>query len=464
MYFLILTIYLVCFWDFILGLAQLSGMWVAVLSQVPELTLLIGIFVIQSHGFVRSGTLRRIGGWIDPIFWAFASWLVLTILISENADKFIAFLNAKALIRYVLVFYLATAINWDSKKYLTIRRVFLVCFFIQCFIGLVQWLVGYPALEFFAPKGLQDLFGMRRGSMIDRGRDDLEIFGTFRNTIGFAYLMLIGLVVLLVSQRPSINYKLIFSISLAVCLCYLSGSRIVLLLMLALLALRFLGLENDWIKLRKWFVLGPVLLVIAIYAYLGVLSLDLELQRGSMAYIFSPKILEGLMNQRLGIITLILPQVATDPMLLIGYGADKFSLAANIANTVDVPNQVLVDLLDQTLEDVYWIAILFYYGYVGFFLWILFFFMVYNQLAKVEIGMPTWVVESCRVAKILLLASIPLNFVNQAFENQIFSLALWTFAAITVAAMRQSARTLDGHPNLLLHKKRSSNIPVPAQD
>ena len=439
MYFVIASIWLVCFWEWLISFLPMEDATRAVLTQVPEFVILIGALAAQGNLGSSSKGFRGIGYGLDALLLMFLAWIVVsTILATGTAERYLApdlflsLLNIKALIRYLAVFYIIVKIDWSLADYIKIRSAILMVVAVEAAIGLAQISFGQAALEFFSPKGIQDAFGVARDAFVDRERGDLEIYGTFRNTISFAYLMMIGTVIILVSgiRFGPVGPRLLALLPTA--LIFASGSRVVLFLTLAIYALYFFKLNVARISKSKVLFFSIAGAISAVAIYLFVLSLDLKIERGAVAFVFSKDYIEAAMNQRLGIITLVLPQLIYDPQILLGFGADKAYIADYAINTTYLSNYALIASLRLTLEDVYWVSLLLYFGIPGFLLFCLFLYKIYDRLSDLVRVKDSWFSEAAEIARLLLLLSIPLNFVNQAFEVQIFALVVWSLAAIAL--------------------------------
>lgn len=434
MQFLIASIYLVAFWDFFVRWVPAPPALQAVLSQLPEMVVYAGILVAQFQRLNATGRIRVIGRGIDGALFIFIGWTLFSTLLVMPDGMFIPILNIKALVRYVFVFYLVATIEWNEPRYSMVRRAFYNIFLIQMVIGALQIVIGQPAIEFFSPRSLEGVFGIDRIAFADRDRSSIEVFGTFRNTISFAYLIMIGAILVLISQKKLGALPVTFTVVLALAMLLFSGSRIVLFFLLVFVFLNWSRLEVSWKRTKKWLIAMPILIVSAALVYMYVLSMNLQIEQGSTAYVFSPDYLEGAMNQRLGIITQVLPEMLFRSEILLGLGADKEAIADYLNEILNVPNVALLVTLSKTLEDVYWVTIVLYFGIPGFVLFLVLWFKIYGAVARIVQSETGWISEAAIIAKILLLASVPLNLVNQAFEVQVFALTLWTFAAIAIKA------------------------------
>ncbi|MEN8860721.1 hypothetical protein [Qipengyuania flava] len=448
MYFLIAAIWLVCFWEWSIGFFPISDTTRAVLTQIPEFVILIGVLAAQGKLGSSSKGFRGIGHGLDPLLLLFLFWIVISTLLTSGSsarhlapDLLVSLLNIKALVRYITVFYLIVKIDWSVTNYMRIRSAILMVVVVQVAIGLAQLYFGKAVLEFFSPRGIEEAFGLAREAFVDRERRSLEIYGTFRNTISYAYLMMIGVIVILVA---GIRFGPIGSRALAllpIAMIFASGSRIVLFLTVAIYTLYLFNLNFARASKAKVLFFSTTGALLSVATYTFILSLDLKIERDTAAFVFSKDYIEAAMNQRLGIISLVLPQLISDPQILFGFGADKYYIANYAISTTYLANYALIASLKLTLEDVYWVSLLLYFGIPGFLLFCAFLYKIYARLSYVVRTQDRWISEVAEIARLLLLLSIPLNFVNQAFEVQIFALIFWSFSAI---ALRSSQRPMSG--------------------
>ena len=454
MYFLIAAIWLVCFWEWLISFLPLEDVVRATLTQVPEFVILIGALAVQGKLGSSHKGFRGIGYGLDPLLLSFLAWIIISTLLTTSSagrylapDLLVSLLNIKALIRYIAVFYLIVKIDWSATEYIKVRSAILIVVVVEAAIGLAQISFGQAALEFFSPRGIEDAFGVTRDTFIDRGRSSIEIYGTFRNTISFAYLMMIGAIIILVSGiRFGPIGPRILALALTT-LIFASGSRVVLFLTLAIYILYFFKFNVARLSKAKVFFLSITGAFFSVATYIFILSLDLNIERGAAAFVFSRDYIEAAMNQRLGIVTLVLPQLIYDPQILFGFGADKSYIASYAINATYLTNYALIASLRLTLEDVYWVSLLLYFGIPGFLLFCVFLYKIYARLSDLVRVKDRWFSEAAEIARLLLLLSIPLNFVNQAFEVQVFALVVWSLSAIALrGAQRPIPRDIKRSP------------------
>lgn len=445
MYFLIIVLWMICFWEKFVSLLPITDQTFVLLAQVPEAFLFLGVLWMQASRAPARGAFRGLGGGLDPLLLLFLGWIVLSTVIALTAagpyaapDTFLSLANTKAFVRFFAVFYLVSRIKWDEKKVRTVRNTILLLVAIEVVIGLLQVVLGRPALEFFSPRALADVFGREREAFVDRETEGIEIFGTFRVTISYAYLLMIGAILVMVSKVKVGPLGPRTLAALLIVMIYFSGSRIALLMTLAIYATYFVNLKLGTLSRAKiaTFTLAGILLSVSLYSY--VLSLDLNFERNTLGYVFSPDYIEAARNGRLGVIFIVLPQLMDNPQFFVGYGADWTFIVNNVVQAERIANFTLVATLEKTIEDVYWVALLLYYGVIGMVIFILFLMKLFRRLSEIALDHRGWIGEVAETARLLFLANIALNFVNQAFEVQINSIVLWGYAGIAIVAARQA--------------------------
>lgn len=466
MYFVIAAIWLVCFWEKAVTYLPFEDTTLAVLTQMPEFVIILGVLWMQGSQNAKRRNFRGIGYGLDFLLVGFLLWLALSTILANNAagpflnlDSFVALLNIKALIRFLAIFYLVARVDWTAEKYRKVRNAFLIVVALQAFIGVLQLVIGRPALEFFSPRTLVDVFGANRDAFVDRERDEVEIFGTFRNTISYAYLMMVGAIVVLVSKFRIglLDHRVIAGLLLP--FVFLSGSRAVFLLAAMIYLSYFVKFEIGRLSKSTIYSLALLSIVLVTSIYFYLLSLELSYKPGSFGFVFTPGYIEAAMNGRLGVMVLVLPKLMSSPQFLFGFGADKALIVDYTIQTANIANYALIVTLDKTLEDVYWVAMLLYFGLIGTAIFVLFFIKIYGRISIIAKQDAGWISEAAEIARLLLLLSIPLNFVNQAFEVQIFSLALWSMSAIAISGWR--GRASDLKRRQLAERRSSLRVEVP---
>jgi len=114
-----------------------------------------------------------------------------------------------------------------------------------------------------------------------------------------------------------------------------------------------------------------------------------------------------------------------DDHLFWGLSPDKEHMTHYIINTYNLPH--FIKSLVFLMEDVYWLALFIYYGILGLGIFVFILYLFYNQIRKIEVQATRNSIthNSALMCKVLILSTIPLNFIMQAFEVRHFSFYFW---------------------------------------
>lgn len=425
--------------EFILKWLPVGDQAYLLLRQLIDVIVLSMFALLVLKRVFTGRTIPVIGGGCDALLFIFIACAALTSLLN-HADVALSIANIKALLRYVLLIYITLMLDPSEKQ---INRLLLwisIAIIGQIIFGAFQFAGGFAARDFLAARHVSDtIAGIATDFTGDRFEDINDLMGTMGNTIAFGMFLLVGVSMWLVSHRlGGLKYWLGFCILLVPI--YLTGSRSVILSALFLLLVNY-GLVFNFSKLsRRILLLIPLLIPLF---FLSEYIIETENHK-SFSYIFTSDYIQEALNQRLGILVYIGPQISLSPHSLLGYSPDKFIFIDFVhANLTMVP-QILVDVLEYVIEDVYWVALFIYYGWIGLIIWGLFLFNIWKKLAFIrEQSMSSTLMRLSSTAILLLIVSIPLNFLNQAFEVRAFSFYLWLICGLTLAFYRREKRDTD---------------------
>ena len=126
---------------------------------------------------------------------------------------------------------------------------------------------------------------------------------------------------------------------------------------------------------------------------------------------------------------------------MLGYSSDIGIVATAVGTHFRLP-EVLASIFVEILDDVYWLALLLYYGYVGFACFVLFFgkltALVLRLYRRASDGPAK---RYALIAAFLLILAIPLNGINQTFQIRQFAYYLWLFVGVAIVAVRNAMLT-----------------------
>ena len=421
------------FEEFILKWLPVSDLIYSLLRQVPDI-LIFGLMSILVLERILSGRLIPIiGGRVDFFLAMFVCWAFMTILLNPGADAFLGIANIKALLRYVLLIYIVLLLNPTGSEIEKIVRWLWFVVVAQICIGLFQLIGGIPVRDFLAARHVSEgIGGMVKTFTGDRFEGVNDLMGTMGDTISYGYFLMIGLVIW-IFKKPSRGVKEWIITLLFIGLIYLSGSKAIFLSSIMIL-IGYLVWLYGWRRVCIW--TGFVLPVVAVFMWSAVSNeMVADIQADSS------RLLQGLMNSRLGIMVYILPELFLSPHSIIGFSPDKYFFTEIVVTRFPMIPSILVAILPLILEDVYWVAMQVYFGWIGFFCWLFFLVILYRRIKS---GIYIWGYfrnKIAVVAMVLILVAIPLNLLNQAFEVRTFSFYLWLFCGFALVKRRQAIKS-----------------------
>lgn len=431
---LFLTLYLPVE-DFLLKWVPVPYPVYLALRQIPDALVIVAAGIAVGARTFKTTRFRRIGRAADALL-VLLVVSAFTSAVLQGGNLLTATLNLKALLRYVLVIYVLLNVEMGRREVRTFMRFVYVSLIGQFIVSAIQLVGPIEVDSIFLPR-IEDteVAGTTFQSTADDEAQRGYIFGTMTNTISYGGFLLVGLalhVTRYVRERPLLQYWGMALLMLF--LAFMSGSRAVTIATVLLVGADhyFDGQFGRFV--RKGLYAAPLLIPVLLLA--GV-----DLTDNYFFEIFSGAYIDTAMEQRLGIVLLVLPFFlsALGPIdILFGLSADREILNQFLSDMLDVP-KLLVEQV-ATIEDVYWISLLVYYGLIGFALFSGFVGSVVRQLGRLW-RETTDALERRLVQTTLLLfvVAIPLNFLGQFFETRQFSFYLWAFVGVTLsyAAHRQ---------------------------
>jgi len=427
---------IIFFLAFYLPLEDFLLKWVPVpyevylaLRQVPDALVLAAAGIAVGSRVFQTTRFRLIGRGADALLALFVVSAFGSVLL-QGGSLLPAVLNLKALLRYVLLIYALINIPVDRDTAETLIQVVYASLLIQFVVSGIQLLGPMEVDKLFLPR-IEDteVAGAQLKSTAHKEVQDGYIFGTMTNTISYGGFLLVGLATYLTRfDRDDISMRYWGMVGLILFLSFMSGSRAVTIAVLLLAGTHQYMLG----RLKRLTLIGlfltPLLIPLSMVVSLGITDTY-------FFEIFSTAYVEKAMEQRLGIVVLVLPffLAGLSPLdILFGLSADRQILDQFVSDMFDVPLLLVQEI--ATIEDVYWAALLIYYGLVGFALLAGFLWMVLQQLRTIRRRMRDAMVKRVtRIALLLIIVAVPLNFLGQFFEVRQFSFYLWMFGGISLS-------------------------------
>ena len=311
------------------------------------------------------------------------------------------------LTRYVILFFIIRKIFYlkDFKRF---EIFFLYVFSVQLFVGIIQYFEIPFLYDFFNPRS--DL--PKAANWFVKGESGLA--GTFTFTVNYGYFMFAFSAFILLVDK-SINKK-IFLIFLACILSLFSESSIAFLVTF-IVFLRFFSLVYPKIFYR-FFLLVLIFSIIFLREELSSILSPLLL----IFNMFSEQwIIESLMFTRLGILKLFPLFFSNDLFtILFGFSLDGEALTIFVKNIMgsEIP-AILSNNTVVGIEDVYWIAHLYYFGLLGIIFFIMIFKHIYKNLKFSNNNLKSIHIQM-RTLRLYILLTLLTAFVNQTFSFKSF--------------------------------------------
>jgi hypothetical protein len=411
------------------------------LRQIPDLlTFAVCIAMIGRQVF-EFRPLRMVSGRFDLLLALF----VVLACVSAGLNRIgpaAAFIELKALLRFVLLGCTLALMRPSERDLNRFLKCLLYGVGLQmCFAGL-QMMGGIPARDFLIGRDAgESMLGQTAVFTGDKSGEGNALIGTLGSMINFALFLIVGLCAWLpVNARKRGIYWA--GCGVFVALIYLTHARAPLIVAVSLVLLHQFWLHGG----RR--VLLQVTLLVGLVA-VG-LAAGLQNSQDITSYdspfrvfsLFSPGIFEDFLNQRLGIILYLVPEFLHRWTALFGVGPDPLAVVDWFGRQPGIP-AVLMLVLPGIAGDVYWCTLLFYYGLIGLLAFLGILALCYRMMRNVARETDGIHGTMAQMAVLLLLASVPLNFVNQAFAIRQFSFYLWVAVGLVLGCSARKKLRVD---------------------
>lgn len=396
-------------------------------SQFPDLALLV-LFILNIIWILVTGKkFKIIDGTTETLILIFISLSCVAAIYNQNSISNLI-INLKALFRYFLIIYIVINSNISFKKIFSWVKLIIG---IEIIIGLAQIFLSKTAREFFLPPSIDSISQLQSVSLIHLLKEN-AIFGTMDKSIEFALLMLVAIGFIFSFMHRSVKRLLLFGLCIA--LIYFSTSRSVLIgsFLLIFLIFHFKGSLSKTVY--RSILIVPILIV-GISIYLSFVNLD----DNTFTFAFTERYWEIAKMQRLGTLITVFPAFFSSGVvhLLLGFGPD-----INVVNQYlqSIPNlPYLIDKTPGTIKDVYWIAFLYYYGLIGFIIFIVLLLNI-GLIAKKSISKLYTNSPKRNFVLGLLGVGFFLSFFNQVFEIRTYSYFMWLIFAFLVKEVNDAKK------------------------
>lgn len=342
--------------------------------------------------------------------------------------------NIRPLARYIVLFYLIVNSPLSKQRIDTLIRIILCIGVVQIGIGMIQWFGGPTIYDLFLPReSTLEVAGFTKEyRLLEIGREIGSIYGTLGDTVIYGVFMIVVLVVFL-SRVKRLEYLNLLAIGVLLMFIARSYSRAATFSALIACVVWFF-FQYGWKKTLRLSL--AVLLVFGILlAIVNPFQLEYVNPRkarvglvGNVTGVFSGSYVKVAQKQRLGAILGNVPTVLANKPIL-GYGADQNT-------TIDRLNKSKRSFLFKVLskkgfKDVYWVAILCFYGVLGLGLFAFIFYRLFIASLRLYKQAANRITkEMALVMLCLVVVTVFLLFFNRTLEFRGYGFYFWMCAGI----------------------------------
>lgn len=368
----------VAFEEFVLKFLPVSDTAYSYLRFVGEMLIYIAFGKMALHKLYKGIPFVKTA--IDWPIIGFYSVVLLSMVI--NRSPLIGSLyNIRPFARYIVLFYLIANSPLSDKRITTLLRIILGVGVFQLVIGIIQWVGGPPAFDFFLPReSTLSVAGFTKEyRLLEIGREIGSIYGTLGDTVIYGVFMILVLVIYLSRIRRVAYLNLLGALVLFL---FIARSYSRAATFSALLAGgAWFYFHHGWRKTLR-LALGTLVIFAMLLIVVNPFNLEYVNPRkarvgmvGNVTGVFSGSYVRVAQKQRLGALMGNVPTVIVNKPFL-GYGADQNTTIEKL--NASQRSFLLKVLSKNGFKDVYWVAILCFYGILG----LLFFALIFYQLFR----------------------------------------------------------------------------------
>ena len=439
----------VAFEEFVLKFLPVSDAVYSYLRFFGEILIYIAFGKLVIHKLHRGIPFVKTA--IDLPIIGFYSVVLLSILINRS-PLIGSIYNIRPFARYIVLFYLVANSSLSERRITTFLRIILGVGICQLAAGVIQWVGGPTAFDFFLPRESTLSIGgfTKEYRLLEIGREIGSIYGTLGDTVIYGVFMILVLVVYL-SRIRQLEYLNL--LGAAVLFFFIARSYSRAATFSALLAGgAWYYFHYGWKKTLR-FALATALVFALILAVANPFDLEYINPRkakvglvGNVTGVFSGSYVRVAQKQRLGALIGNVPTVLVNKPIL-GYGADQNSTIEKL--NMSKRSFLLKILSKNGFKDVYWVAILCFYGVLGLVFFALIFYQLFRaalNLYKRSVSTPfagargvisSRVTQQIAIIMLCLVAvTVFLLFFNRTLEFRGYGFYFWLCAGLMFASDR----------------------------
>ena len=362
-------------------------------------------------------------------------YIVVFLSIMINRSPLVGSLyNIRPLARYIVLFYLIVNSPLSKQRIDTLIRIILCIGVVQIGIGMIQWFGGPTLYDLFLPRAstLEVAGFTKEFRLLEIGREIGSIYGTLGDTVIYGVFMIVVLVIFL-SRVKRLEYLNLLAIGILLMFIARSYSRAATFSAL-LACVVWYFFQYGWKKTLR-LSLAVLLIFGILLAIVNPFSLEYINPRkarvglvGNVTGVFSGSYVKVAQKQRLGALLGNVPTVLLNKPIL-GYGADQNTTIDRL--NMSKRSYLFKILSKKGFKDVYWVAILSFYGILGFGLFAFIFYRLFMAALKLYKRTTNRLTkEMALVMLCLVVVTIFLLFFNRTLEFRGYGFYFWLCSGI----------------------------------
>ena len=364
--------------------------------------------------------------------------------------------NIRPLARYIVLFYLIVNSSLPERRIATLLRIILGIGIAQIAVGILQGFGGSTLYDFFLPRApdLNVAGFTKEFRLLEVGREIGSIYGTLGDTVIYGLFMILVLVIYL-SRIRRLEYLNL--LGAAVLFFFIARSYSRAATFSALLAGgAWYYFHYGWKKTLQ--LAGVTVLVFGLLlAITNPFNLEYINPRkarvglvGNVTGVFSGSYVRVAQKQRLGALIGNVPTVLVNKPLL-GYGADQNRAIERL--NMSQRSFLLKVLSKEGFKDVYWVAMLCFYGLLGLGFFALIFYKLFRYAFSLyrrtvspsssedrTVPVSHLARRSAIIMLCLVAVTVFLLFFNRALEFRGYGFYFWLCAGLMFASDRALPR------------------------
>jgi hypothetical protein len=431
------------FEDFMLKWLPVSDTVLTVLRLGSEGVLYGLLLIVVVNRLLKGNAIQKTP--VDSFLLAFIVFAGVSIVLNR-APLLGSIINMRVLVRYITIYYVIVNLHLTRKHIQQLLFFILFIAFGESLLAIFQHFIGVS--EFWYPRQSEvEVAGYQKTyAILTRGIEEGASIGTFGHSVAMGLYLLIAEVLILgqvlVSWEGGYTKKQMLLLAIGALIfvaIFFSYSR-----GLMLSACVALPMILFCLKRRRSLFVCLCFGGFAVYVLVGIgliagggQSGFVDVKRAyvnpveNLTMLFTSEYFEQTSSGRQWILTEVSKAILKSGNL-IGFSPDEETARAKIvASSGGTLNKLLSY---QAFEDVFWVAMLAYYGFIGLGLFILILLRIYRAAI--------WVVRNSlyridRVvsvtASVLILIVLPMTFIIKTFEFRHFSFYFWLISGLVMA-------------------------------